>query len=223
MQAESGQGLVDIVARKEMERRAGGGLFLWGVGNAPSRAIPQLARMEATVGVIFSVMKSKPKAHDVAPARVVAWRRWIDPAGAVRELPEHALVTSRAGKRDHHYALICFSSDPLVLSDEEPFDPAAYRNFGGGRPVGASQTTALLQRHAPEGVTDYRISMRARLTGGLWVKLVDPVEITSPLRKAVDVVPSSIEEWVKLARTFRRSPALAGGRKDAIQETLFAL
>ena len=35
MQAESGQNIEVIIARKELERRTGGGLFFWGVGNAP--------------------------------------------------------------------------------------------------------------------------------------------------------------------------------------------
>ena len=38
MQAEAGQRLETIIARKEIERQAGEGLFLWGVGSAPSRA-----------------------------------------------------------------------------------------------------------------------------------------------------------------------------------------
>lgn len=33
MQAEAGQSLDAIVRRKELEREANGGLFLWGVGN----------------------------------------------------------------------------------------------------------------------------------------------------------------------------------------------
>ncbi len=36
MQAESGQDLLNIVRRKEIERRANGGIFFWGVGNAPT-------------------------------------------------------------------------------------------------------------------------------------------------------------------------------------------
>ena len=49
MQVEAGQALESIIARKEIERRAGGGLFFWGVGNAPSTAINALARLEIAI------------------------------------------------------------------------------------------------------------------------------------------------------------------------------
>jgi hypothetical protein len=62
MQAEAGQELAAIMARKELERLAGDGLFFWGIGNAPSRAVGQLARVGHEIDVVFSVMKSRPKA-----------------------------------------------------------------------------------------------------------------------------------------------------------------
>lgn len=71
MQAEAGQGLDEIVARKERERRAGGGTFFWGVGNAPAAIVNVLARAAMPVRAIFSVMKSRPKAVDVSPSRTV--------------------------------------------------------------------------------------------------------------------------------------------------------
>lgn len=223
MQAESGQGLATIVARKEMERRSGGGLFLWGVGNAPARAIPLLAKMGAPIGVVFSVMKSRPKAIDSSPAAIVAWRRWVDPDGAVRDLPHHVLVTSRAGSRDHHYALMCRSDSPLAVDDGGPFDHTAYRNFGGGRPVGASQTTALLERRAPDGEADYRVAMRARLTGGLWVRLVDPVPVPTGVRALLDEVPGNVRDWRDLVSSVRSGGVGHPVRPVVAQESLFAL
>src|SRR5437773_1823143 len=44
MQAEAGQGIEAIVSRKELERQAGGGLFCWGIGNAPPRSLSALVR-----------------------------------------------------------------------------------------------------------------------------------------------------------------------------------
>jgi hypothetical protein len=44
MQSEAGQQLDAIMSRKELERRAGGGIFFWGVGNPPPRIINELAR-----------------------------------------------------------------------------------------------------------------------------------------------------------------------------------
>jgi hypothetical protein len=222
MQAEAGEQLSRIVRRKELERRTGNGLFFWGVGNAPSRAIPTLVRAAAAIDVLFSVMKSKPKAHDAAPSRVLAWRRYIDAEGVMRAIPKHVLVTSRAGSRDCHYALMCRSESPLEVTDEGPFDPTAFRNYGAGGAVGASQVTALIERCAPDGSSGYRVAMRARLTGGFWVKLVDPVELTSAAKVALEEEPSDDEAWLELVG-YVRSHCGAAHTKSSIQPSLFAI
>jgi hypothetical protein len=84
MQAEAGQPLETIVARKELERQAGDGVFLWGVGNAPAAVTSLLAKARLPVRAIFSIMKSRPKSIDLAPRRVVIWRRYIDANGVER-------------------------------------------------------------------------------------------------------------------------------------------
>lgn len=207
MQSEAGQGLQKIVRRKELERRAGAGLFFWGVGNAPAVATGALARVGAGVPVIFSVMKSKPKAHDVAPERVVGWQRYVDVYGTVRDLPPHVLVTSRPSSRGCHFALICRSETPLSIGDHGPFDPSAYRNFGGtGAPVGNSQVTALLRRHGPSGETPYRVTMQAVLADSFWVKIVDPFPLSDRQRAEIDsadeLEPSG---WSDLVARIKRS------------------
>lgn len=223
MQAEAGEGLARILLRKDLERRTGDGLFFWGVGNAPSRAIPALARAADAIDVLFSVMKSKPKAHDVAPSRVLAWRSYVDVSGVVRPLPRNVLVTSRASSRDHHYALMCRSESALDVSDEGPFDPSAYRNFGAGGAVGNSQVTALLERCAPDGSSDYRVAMRARLTGGLWVKLIDPVEVTGAARTALEGVPADEDAWLELVGYVRSQGRSATQAEPSAQASLFAI
>ena len=119
MQAEAGQSLDAIVARKEYERRAGCGLFFWGVGNAPPVGITALARMGRQIPVIFSIMKTEARANDSRPTRTVIWRRYFDSDGFERPLPRHALVTSRGdnanGAKNVHYALMCWSDAPLRL------------------------------------------------------------------------------------------------------------
>lgn len=223
MQSEAGEGLACILRRKDLERRAGNGLFFWGVGNAPSRAIPALAKSAAAIDVIFSVMKSRPKPTDVAPAAVVAWRSYVDADGAVRPIPLNVLVTSRATKRTCHYALMCRSDQPLGVDDEGPFDPAAFRNYGAGRGVGASQVTALLERCAPDGRSDYRVAMRAELTGALWVKLIDPVVLGPDARQALDIDPGDEEEWLRNVRFVRASGRSASTVTHGQQPSLFAI
>jgi hypothetical protein len=104
----------------------------------------------------------------------------LDATGKSHPLPHNVLVTSRATTRSFHYALVCRSEKPLSLGDLGPFDPSAYRNFGGtGAPVGYSQVTAVLQRHRQSEDGGYRVSMVAELHQHRWVKLLDPVELTS--------------------------------------------
>lgn len=210
MQVEAGQALETIVARKEIERQAGEGVFFWGVGNAPSTAINALARMEIAIPLIFSVMKSKPKPADVAPSKVVAWTSFIDCYGRKQTLPEHAVVTSRGHSpsriKTHHYALMCRSNQPLHLAQGPPFHVEAYRNASAtGGKVGASQVTALLKRTSePAQEAGYEVNLSASLTDSYWVKLVDPVEV-SPGKLAMLDEADTLQPkcWRELARAIR--------------------
>lgn len=212
MQAEAGQALGRIVARKELERSAGDGLFAWGVGNAPSRVASALARLGTPVRLVLSIMKSRPKDVDVAPARVSAWRRYVDLDGVVRRLPANLVVTSRAdsagGPKRHHAALLCRSDRPVALdAAAAPFDPSAYVNAGGnGGAVGASQVTALLRRvRKPAAVSDYRADIVAELASSYWVKLLDPVELSAPrIAMLASFEGSDPEDWLELAEWIRQ-------------------
>jgi hypothetical protein len=211
MQTEAGQALESIVARKEIERQAGDGLFLWGVGNAPSRTIRPLALRGTSVPVIFSVMRTKPRPVDCAPGRVVVWRRYIDKDGIVRPLPGHCIVTSRGdspkGPKRTHFALMCRSGEPLELRSGVTFHPGEYRNAGTtGAPVGASQVTALLQRTRPSGVKGgYEANMTAELAGSYWVRLSDPKELSESARRLMKQAEGmSPEDWLDLAFDLRR-------------------
>ena len=225
MQAEAGQSLANIVARKERERRAGGGAFLWGVGNAPPTIARVLARAELPVRAIFSVMKSSPKSIDVAPSRIVTWRQYIDFDGIERCLPAHALVTSRAdsasGPKKVHYALMCRSAEPLVLrSGIEPFNPSAFRNAGGtGAPVGNSQVTALLRRaEISARALDYEVNLSAWLTGSYWVRLTNPIEITpTKLDQLTQLYEANEAEWIRLVSAIRDGPACKLGQKEEVR------
>lgn len=209
MQAEAGQLLDAIIARKERERRAGDGLFLWGVGNAPSIAVRPLALLKKPVLVIFSAMKTKPKLVDLAPKRIIVWRRYIDENGIERPLPANALVTSRgdnaAGAKSRHYALMCLSETPLVLERGVPFDHLAYRNAGGaGAPVGASQVTALLRQVAePASTSPYEANVVAWLTNGYWVRLSDPRELGAKAIAELNGFDGDTDQWLDLVERLR--------------------
>ncbi len=218
MQAEAGQALERIIARKECERQAGDGLFLWGVGTAPAVAIGAIARLGLSVPVIFSTMRSRPKAVDAKPARVAVWRQYVDKNGAQRPLPDHCLVTSRADGASEpkraHYALMCRADVPLALGSGTGFDHRAFRNASGnGAPVGASQVTALLQpcgSSAPNPL--YEVNMTARLAASYWVRLADPREISARERAAIDDSPTdSPDAWVRFVRELQRGRTRSTG------------
>lgn len=213
MQAEAGQGLHEIVARKELERRAGGGLFCWGVGNAPAAITKVLARAGLPVRAVFSIMKSRPKTIDVTPNRTVVWRRYVDVDGAERPLPPHVLVTSRGdsagGAKRVHYALMCRSDQVLELRSGVRFDPSAFRNAGGtGAPVGSSQVTALLRRVGRDGDgAGYEANLTAWLTSGYWVRLTDPLEFHAGHQAALAATTSlDVGRWLKVVADIRGRP-----------------
>lgn len=211
MQAEAGQALDAIVRRKELERRAGDGVFCWGVGNAPAVITSALARLGQPVAAVFSIMKSRPKVVDLRPERTVAWRRYVDFDGAMRLLPRHILITSRAesatGPKSKHFALMCRSDKPLAIQHGEPFDPGAYRNAGGtGAPVGASQVTALLRRTSQtQGATAYEANLKASLVGAYWVRLADPIDCSPEFDRVDELAGSSIYEWLEFVDRARRA------------------
>src|SRR4051812_49335379 len=72
---EAGQSVDHILLRKEQERRANSGVFFWGIGSAVGRSITELLRQTQLPEVLFSPIKSNPRAVDTTPATVVAWTK----------------------------------------------------------------------------------------------------------------------------------------------------
>jgi hypothetical protein len=223
MQAEAGQALDAIIRRKELERQSNGGIFIWGVGNAPARLTRVLAHAGQPVRVIFSIMKSKPKAADAQAEHLLVWRAYIDAEGVERALPSGSIVTSRAGTatklKRAHYALVCRSERGLDLDKNGVrFDPEAFRNAGEqGRPVGASQVTALLRQVAGQRSNGpYAVNMEAELTGGYWVRLTSPMLLARRALSALDRAENmGVEAWRDLARRLRE-PEVAQAERGTL-------
>ncbi len=176
---EAGESIQSILARKEVERCANDGLFYWGIGNSVAPGMVDLTAADQTPEVLFSPMRSRPRAVDVAPAAVVRWQMAIAD-GAPCRLPNSVRVTSRLGRplaKASHYALVCWSPEPLVLADLGWLRFAALRNLRSGNAVGASQVTAIVSREtAVDGDgSDYRVALRARLVEPYFVRLAEPV------------------------------------------------
>ena len=207
MQTESGQSLDLIVARKELERRAGNGIFYWGIGNALS---VRNFSGDAQIPIYFSKMISRPKEHDRNPSGVLLWRKYRDERGDVRDLPGHTIILSKSSSsksnKIRHYALVCYSKSPLILGDFGSFYPGHYINAGGSRkPMGFSQVTSLLTPASADiPCSEYKINLRAKLVQPFLVTLIDPVLLTVEDRKMIDEGSTGGQtEWAEFARHTR--------------------
>lgn len=179
---ESGQRTDAILVRKEMERRTGG-VFAWGIGNALGENLARLAARGAPV-VAFSPIAGRAAAHDASPGSILAWRSYLDANRVPRRLPPGVLVTSRSSSasgadKARHYVLMCARDEPLRFETVETVDIGQLRNLESGRPVGASQTTAVVRR-SPEQqpARSYPIVLTATLVPPYFAALCEPVTVT---------------------------------------------
>jgi hypothetical protein len=179
---ESGETVGSILARKEQERQAAGGIFLWGIGNSVAPSVRKL--LASLKGrdpcVVFSPMLAAPRAIDVTPAKVFAWQsaRGIDEQEW--EMPAGTLVTSRGGaagiSKSRHYALVCQRNEALRVNDSgDRFAIADLANFASGNPVGHSQVTAVVHRTGRSTDGPYVAAVVATLAYPYVVELSDPV------------------------------------------------
>lgn len=180
---EAGEGADAILARKERERLANGGLFLWGIGNSVTSGIRELVRREPEPLVLFSPMRAKPRLFDVAPSHVVRWHRARRIDGMQWAIPDASRVTSRGvtgtgmAKRNH-YALVCRSDMPIVahMGDTPRLDFGALSNLVSGSPVGYSQVTSVVGYwpHAVKDGVAYSVRFWAQLVFPYFIQLFDP-------------------------------------------------
>jgi len=167
---EAGESIEAILARKERERRATGGLFCWGIGNSVAPALVTLLSRGVELEVLFSPISGRPRDVDAQPRGIVRWLGGLTLDGDRYALPDGVLVTSRE-KQTPHYALVCSSPAALAFCDQGQLDVAALRNLGSGRPVGASQVTAIVE-HSPEsGGRLYPVLLQARLAWPYFLRL----------------------------------------------------
>lgn len=182
--AEAGEDIESILRRKESERLANDGVFLWGIGNSVGPGVRRLVELEETPTVVFSPMKAAPKQADVRPVSVVTWSRAFDLNGSEWAIPPGSTVTSRGAssrqKKRIHYALVCRSDMPLQTSDRNAsIQFAALRNLESGNPLGFSQVTAVVERVECDGERDlaYPVGFAATLVFPYFVCLAEPKEL----------------------------------------------
>lgn len=172
---EAGESIGAILERKELERQANDGVYFWGIGNSVAPGLVELLRRKGHPEVLFSPIKSRPRAFDVRPPAVVRWRGGVTLGGERIALPPTARVMS-GHSRAVHYALVCSSDNPLGIADLGRLRFDALRNLVSANPLGASQVTSVVERLAGHhSGREYIIAMRARLVAPYFVRLVDPV------------------------------------------------
>lgn len=181
---EAGQSVAQILARKEQERIANAGIFFWGIGNALGPSMIELLRRTESPEVIFSPIRSAPRPGDACPSSVVAWTIGETLSGDEYELPQRCLITSRydpESPRARHYALVCRSESPIKPSGQEQrIEFGQLKNLLTGRPVGASQVTAVVRLEPTakaENSNSYEIGFRAELAPPYFIVLQSPVPL----------------------------------------------
>jgi hypothetical protein len=185
---EAGEGVDQILRRKEDERLANDGVFLWGIGNAIGPSMCELVRRESSPQVIFSPIRSAPRPEDCKPESTVAWTLARTLSGEIYNLPAGSVVTSRAageGRLLRHYALVCASVTPLgVNRAPHMIQFSRLRNLVTGRPVGASQVTAVVRMSdecEDDAGKEYPAAIRASLVFPYFIELIEPMILPASL------------------------------------------
>jgi hypothetical protein len=178
---EAGEPIEGILGRKELERQANDGVFLWGIGNSVAPGIAELVRRCEPPEALFSPIKSRPRPVDVRPPAVVAWTAGETLSGRRIVLPPTVRVTSRgdSSAQSPHYALVCSSEQPLTVANLGRLEFAALRNLLSGNRVGASQVTAVVRYldDRAAGGLEYPVALRARLVAPYFIRLRQPVPV----------------------------------------------
>ena len=182
--AEAGEGPDAIIRRKEAERVANMGVFLWGIGNSIRPSL--LALIDSTMEpiVAFTPMRSPAARRDSSPHRVGVWRNAVGLDGQPFDIPDGSQVTS--GLRDdemptRHYALVCLQDSPLVAAtnDEMWLDDEQLRNIRTGVRVGSSQVTSVVERSLSSTTRQrYRVAFSAKLVAPFHLVLSDCAPIS---------------------------------------------
>jgi hypothetical protein len=180
---EAGETIHEILLRKEQERLSNQGVFLWGIGNSVAMAVAELVRKVPIPEVLFSPIKSNPRPVDIAPKTVVEWRIAETPDGDRHPIPPtfHVRGGSGNGSIQPRYALVCASEATLRPTDIGLLPFAALRNLLSGKPIGASQVTAVVRRigYGDGHGSWYPVALRTSLVPPYFVRLRDPVVVSS--------------------------------------------
>jgi hypothetical protein len=123
---ESGETAEEIVARKDLERRAGLGShkneFCWGVGEkGTAQSTRTLISRHGGNTVLFSAIKGQTPPDKGSATDALVWRKYRMLGGDIlQDIPKRVLITSAAVTKGgatptKHFALVCNSSVALLM------------------------------------------------------------------------------------------------------------
>lgn len=218
MGAEAGQPLDAILRRKELERLAGNGTFAWGIGSSlgESANIARQSTQEGKVDILFSPMKSAPKAIDTKPTQQLLWLAYHHPTNGLVDLPAHMLITSRGNDANgpakrSHYALFCERHDEIHEEGEQGIvDADRARNLVSMNPLGASQVTSMVRyidgAPAQHPSKPYNILFRAQMHQEGFVRLGVPVTLDDSLLSAYQALckVQNVKDWLSGVISLKR-------------------
>lgn len=184
--SEAGEDAASILRRKEAERVANNGVFLWGIGSSIRPSLLSLLERTAEPLVVFTPMRSPAAKHDRHPASIVEWVSGVGLTGESYALPPASTVTSGARLGvvpKTHYALVCRRTEPLTeKSCSMWLDEEVLRNLRTGNPVGSSQVTSVVETmNGRPRRARYRVAFTAALVEPFQVALTQFV----PARRSV--------------------------------------
>jgi hypothetical protein len=157
-------------------------------------------------------MLSRPHRRDSHPDGVLLWEAYKTTEGEIR-LPPHAIVISRAhdsnGRpKQRYYALVCENPMAILHGGHGMLDTRTLRNFGnGGKPVGSSQVTAVVERTTPhDRGRSYGITARATLTAPYAVQLTAQRKLSEQELRLLDQASlGTATDWIAVAKQIRRT------------------
>ncbi len=224
---ESGETAEKIVARKDLERRAGVGAykneFWWGVGErGTAQSIQTLISQHGGNTVLFFAIKDQKPSNKGSAGDALVWRKYRMLGGDIlQDIPKHVLITSAAVTKGgttptKYFALVCNSSVALKIGGRAfRFSNSHYKTLGKDGKLGKSarsqRTTAALLRLTNSPISgaecDSLIDFYADLCTPYCVELFDPVRISpSVVAKLNQQIASGlgIRQWRLAVATIRQ-------------------
>ena len=192
MGTEAGEPLEDIMHRKEIERQANDGKFVWGIGNSPGNSIVNFMQDTKKPVAIFTETRPNSKTRSIDEEE--SERVWRD-----KLLPRYSFVTSHP-ERKEHYALLCECDEDLRTQCHGKLHTGEFVHYVTCNPKLPPNSTNMMKKGEGRSCKPYPIRFVASLYGEGWVKLTDYVDISPETIKEVkrSADDGDIEKWKAL-------------------------